>query len=115
MLGYGKNIKELKEKDGNPDAQLQMGSNFYFVGNYQFEKLTGNLVNSGDSGGPLLLKNNPEMIYGITSFKTMDENGNNITSSYSSTSSYWARKLYLEISLNPNAPEALKDIVEPCM
>jgi len=115
MLGYGKNLKELSPNDGNPLAQLQQGNNFYFVGNYQFEKLTGNLVNSGDSGGPLLLKNNPDMIYGIASFKTINKDGNNITSSYSSTSSYWARKLYLEISLSPNAPEALKDIVEPCM
>jgi Trypsin len=115
MVGYGKNQKEGKEKNLNPNSYLEKGKNFYFLDNYVFDSRMGNLLNHGDSGGPLLATNNSQYIYGVASYKTMDAEGKTISGTYTPTSSFWARKLYSSIVLDPKASQELIDLVSECL
>jgi len=115
MLGYGKNQKNFNSPNKNPNYYLQEGSNFYSSGNYVFDPILGNLINNGDSGGPLLLKSTPKIIYGVASYKTLDENQNSLSGTYSSTSSKWAKELYSDIIRDPKASDELKDMLSDCL
>ena len=121
LVGYG--IKSMADdtKDSNPNNVLNYGYNkltdsplISFV--YEFAKEKGKqLVNSGDSGGPLFKKDNQSMIYGVVSTKSTDEKDINLASTYGNLSSKDAKDFFKSLSTNKKAPQSLKDIASNCL
>ncbi len=117
LVGFGLNKPQIYQRNLNPYFVLLEGHNWHTIDkDYTFFPETGNLFNQGDSGGPLFLKDDPENIYGVASFKVIDnETRETKRCTYSSTASKEARALYKEIIQDPNASEELKEIVSRCL
>lgn len=120
IAGYG--LKSVKDAAQN--------SNTNYVLNYGYNKISKNplkglvytinkalgkqLVNSGDSGGPLFKKGSG-VVYGVTSTKGLNEKAINIESTFANLSSSSARTVFKEISLDKKAPKSLIDALKPCL
>ncbi len=120
LAGYGvKNIKGSKV-DSNSKYVLNYGTNKlsknYFKGSlYTLENIAGKqMVNSGDSGGPLFVKGSQAMVFGVTSTKAEDENGKNVESTYANLSSTYAQEVYREILGDKTIPKSLATILNSC-
>ncbi len=101
ILNYGSNTIEDSESIG----QL-----------YQLKRKAGRqLINSGDSGGPLMSKESLEFVYGVASTKLEDKEKRNIMSTFSNLSSTSARGVYLDILAQREIPKSLERILRGCL
>jgi len=121
IAGYGlKSVKDSKE-NFNKDYVLNYGYNKIAASPllelvYTIEKAAGmQLVNSGDSGGPIFKKTNQKIVYGVTSTKALNEKEENIVSTFGSLSSASAKEIYKSLSTNANVPKNLQDIAKNCL
>jgi hypothetical protein len=121
IAGYGlKSVKEAKE-NSNPNYVLNYGYNKVDASPlldlvYTISKAEGKqLVNSGDSGGPIFKKTNQKIVYGVTSTKSLNDKEINLMSTFGSLSSKPAKEIYKQISTNALAPKNLQDIAKNCL
>lgn len=121
LAGYGqKSVKNSKE-NYNPAGSLNYGintlaenpapGNVYFINAAEGKQL----INSGDSGGPLFLKGNSATVYGVASQKYVDPlSENNIGGMYANLSSTIAYDFYQQVIDSEVAPESLKNVLKSC-
>lgn len=121
IAGYGlKSVKDAKQ-NSNPNYILHYGYNkvedFPLIDLvYTIAKTEGKqLVNSGDSGGPIFKKTNQKIVYGVTSTKGLDAKEINIGSTFASLASGPAKELYKDLSTSTVAPKNLRDLAKNCL
>lgn len=121
IAGYGlKSVKDSKE-NSNPKYILNYGSNKLAKHDfpslvYSLNKAEGKqLVNSGDSGGPLFKKGSNAIVYGVTSTKALNAKEINVESTFGNLSSTQAKSIYKEISAKKTAPKSLVDVLKACL
>lgn len=121
IAGYGlKSVKDAKE-NSNPNYILHYGYNkvedyplidlVYTIGKAEGKQL----VNSGDSGGPIFKKTNQKIVYGVTSTKGLNDKEINIGSTFASLASEPAKELFKDLSTNTVAPKNLRDLAKNCL
>lgn len=120
LVGYGQKRMNDEQADVNKKEVLNYGTNILVkselpVEVYQIERLKGKqLLNSGDSGGPLFKKDDQKMVYGVASTKA-EIQGYNIMSTYGSLASKEAKKFYKSLSLDKTLPASLKTVIQNCL
>lgn len=120
LVGYGQKRMKDEQADVNTKKVLNYGSNILVKSElpgevYQIERLEGKqLVNSGDSGGPLFKKDDQKMVYGVASTKA-EIQGYNLMSTYGSLASKEAKKFYKSLSLDKALPASLKAATAKCL
>lgn len=104
----------------NLDGRLNYGSNTLIEGSFQGElyklnrKSEKQLINTGDSGGPLFAGPDRKVVYGVTSTKLEDSSKRNFQSTFSNLSSISAHHVYQELLLRNDLPESLRSILAEC-
>lgn len=104
---------------GNREALLHFGSNFLVQKSpsvYTIKKLPGKQIsNRGDSGGPLFLKGDASVVYGVTSSSDDNNSGMVLEADYAKLSSLNAFAIYDEVLRMPNVPLNLRNILMSCL
>jgi len=123
IVGYGiNNMSTGPTKNINTAFQLLHGSNVLVKTStpkltMRIEKRIGSqLINHGDSGGPLFRKDNFYYVYGVVSTVATDpKTGIGMAGNYAATGSDRAREFYREILTHNNASTELKRMVRKCL
>jgi hypothetical protein len=119
LAGYGRKRVDDKEENINTNYVLNFGYNTTVSSSmrtwlYELQRANEKqLVNSGDSGGPLFKKDSTAFVYGVASSKT-ERGGINIKSEYASTNSPAAREFYGDI-LQRRIPKELRRVLSNCL
>lgn len=126
FAGYGQNKKKKGNTapNENPKSKLNFGFNvlshplfidkvYTIESNDDFPSLQ--LINHGDSGGPLFKRQSQAKVYGVTSTGGFMKDGRVTSSTFSATGSEVAKSFYRSILKTPRAPKALKDLLKKCL
>lgn len=119
FAGYGRNSPNGIRANNNADERLLVGENII---NQTFEKDVysalkdggPNLVNSGDSGGPLFKKGSYDQVFGVSVLRLNDENGRNKESLFVNLSSESSKKFFKTLLKEKDLSKDFKSKIQDC-
>lgn len=122
IVGYGRDHGVPTGANQNPKFELRYGTNKILnraetdsVYHMAYEKFGDQLINSGDSGGPLFRGVDQSVVYGVTSSGMANYFGSSLKTTHAATGSSESRQFYRNLNAMTSVPREVKDALRHCL